>query len=44
VLRTYGEVFERLNEVLRWKVEDIEEAAVEIIERYIEERARVQRQ
>jgi len=38
VLRTYGEVFERLNEVLRWKVEDIEEAAVEIIERYIEER------
>jgi hypothetical protein len=38
VLKTYGEVFERLNEVLRWKAEDIEEAAVEIIERYIQKR------
>jgi len=40
VLRVYAEVFERLNEVLRWKAEDIEKAAVEIIERYIEERER----
>jgi hypothetical protein len=38
VLEAYAEVFHRLNEVLHWKSEDIEEAAVEIIERYIEER------
>jgi hypothetical protein len=40
VMRAYAEVFERLNEVLRWNAEDIEEAAVEIIERYIEERGK----
>jgi len=40
VLRAYAEVFERLNEVLSWKAEDIEKAAVEIIEKYIEERER----
>jgi len=38
VLKSYAEVFQRLNEVLHWKAEDIEEAAVEIIERYIEKR------
>ncbi len=38
VLRAYAEVFERLNEVLRWKDEDIENTAVEIIENYIKAR------
>ncbi len=38
VLKTYAEVFERLNEVLQWKAEDIEKAAVEIIENYIKAR------
>ncbi len=40
VLRAYAEVFERLNEVLRWKDEDIEKTAVEIIEDYIRRRRR----
>jgi hypothetical protein len=38
VVMAYAEVFQRLSEVLQWKSEDIEEAAVQIIERYIEER------
>jgi hypothetical protein len=38
VLKTYAEVFRWLNEVLLWKSEDIEEAAVEIIEEYIRKR------
>jgi hypothetical protein len=40
VVMAYAEVFQRLNEVLQWKAEDIEKAAVEIIERYIEERGK----
>jgi hypothetical protein len=40
VLKTYAEVFRWLNEVLLWKSEDIEEAAVEIIEEYIRKRER----
>jgi len=38
VLKSYAEVFQRLNEVLHWKADDIERTAVQIIERYIEER------
>jgi hypothetical protein len=38
VLKVYAEVFKWLNEVLRWNSEDIEEAAVEIIEDYIKKR------
>jgi hypothetical protein len=38
VVRAYAEVFKWLNEVLWWNAEDIEAAAVEIIEEYIEKR------
>lgn len=38
MLKAYAEVFKWLKEVLWWKAEDIEDAAVEIIEEYIEKR------
>jgi hypothetical protein len=38
VLRAYAEVFQHLNAVLQWKAEDIEKTAVQIIEKYIDER------
>jgi hypothetical protein len=36
VLKVYAEVFERLNEVLCWKAEDIEKAAVEIMRKRVQ--------
>jgi len=38
VLKTYADILGWLNEVLRWKSENMEAAAVEVIERYIEKR------
>jgi hypothetical protein len=38
VVEAYAEVFQYLNEVSQWKSWDLEDLAVQIIERYIEKR------